>query len=122
MDEQTLKMLMEMGALQDEDSELAKQLEFARALRMNEQPLQGTRAGNAFVANNPLQHIASMMERQSNNRDMRDALRRKGEIRDQQTAGRGAFAGLMTPPINPSPSAGDLSMYANDPRKQMGML
>lgn len=121
MDEQTYQMLIELGALGDEDNELSKQLEFARALRMNERPLEGTQAGRVFVANNPLQHLAGMLERQRNNRDMRDILGQKGEIRGKQTEARGRYGKMipgMTPPINPY----EMSLYGNDPSKDYGVL
>ncbi len=120
MDEQTLKMLYELGALGEEGEGLKSQLEFARALRMNEPKLNGTRAGRTFVADSPLAHLGAVLNRQAGNREMRDIGTKQDAIRGKQTAARGAFDRLRrTPGINPQED--DMQLYGNNPYGSWGM-
>lgn len=84
--EEQIEAIIGLGALGDEkDSTLQRQFAYANELRNQPGP-QGRHVGNGriFVAQNPLEDVANVMQHYGGEKINRDALSRESEIRDEQ--------------------------------------
>jgi small-conductance mechanosensitive channel len=99
---------MEMGVIPQQQDELASQMKQAQALRSRQAP-QGREVGNVYVAANPLEHLASGIERYKAGKQVKELQAQSADLMGKQTKGRRAFLEALvtkrTPPatsIDPS--------------------
>ena len=93
--------VMGLVGLDDQAGDLTQQLILNLRKQQNMPQLQGTQAGRTFVANNPMEHIANMLNSQRFNREERDIQSELRALRKQRQEGVGAYgrALLRRPPI-----------------------
>lgn len=93
--------IMGLVGLDDQAGDLTQQLLFTLKKQLNQPSLQGTQAGRTFVANNPMEHIANMLNTQRFNREERDIQEELRALRRQRQEGVGAYGRALfrRPPI-----------------------
>ena len=89
-----IQELAAMGALEDEQGMLGEQMEMANQLRNAEGP-QGRETRGGYTAANPLEHLASGMQRVKAAKDLEQYKARQQEIMGQQTGGREQFMQMI---------------------------
>jgi len=92
------EQLMELGLIDDQKSDLHKQIAQARALRNVRGPQDGRQVGRVYVASSPLEHIGALAHNvvgrvnENRAREQLDAMRKK------QIQGRAGFAKALAGP------------------------
>jgi hypothetical protein len=73
---------------------------------------EGRQAGRTYVAANPLEHIASLLNTQRSNRMLRDVTEQQKALVGELRRARGTYARkFMTPPINGSVGSGQTTNF-----------
>ena len=90
-----LEQLAALGALGDEQGELKDQIATAEALRYGKGQAEGRQTQNAYVAANPLEHLADALGKVQAAKDLEEYEQRQGDIRQEQTDGRNLFMQMI---------------------------
>lgn len=122
MSEEDIQKLVAMGVIPDKQAILQRQIAQAQGLR--DQPMPEMRGnGRVNVAANPLEFLAKGVQNYKAGKKLEGLEGQEQGLLGEQTMGRKAFIDALrkgrTPGFNPQ---SDMSLYANDPRKKMGML
>jgi hypothetical protein len=91
MDEALIQMLVQLGAIPEEQALLMRQMDQGAGM-MQTPGAQGQNVGGTYVASNPLEHLSVALQRGMGAQKQRGA---EGAYRDtlgKQTAGRSAYA------------------------------
>ena len=130
---QQIQALMQLGVLEEEGGIISQEMEMANRLRDRQSP-RGRYSGRAFVTANPMEFLATGIDRIRGEYNAQQAIDRqrqnaaeKAKLRAQflQMMGRGQApqtpAPGATPPVQPAPSpAAQTYAYGTNPAPPMG--
>ena len=102
MTPEQIDALMELGVLQGDIGTLDRQLAQAEQLRATPDA-RGRYAGRTFVAANPLEHVATGLDRIRGERDIARDPRRRRDIAEEQARLRALYLGAGGQRRRPSP-------------------
>jgi hypothetical protein len=85
-----LQKLVDLGVIDDNMLENARQMKLAEQLRYQAAP-EGRQAGRTYVAASPLEHIGAGMEKYAAMKRMKELETARAGMGQQQTAGRSTY-------------------------------
>jgi hypothetical protein len=91
MSEEELQKLVELGVIDDNMAENARQMRLAEELRYATPTPEGRQAGRVYVASNPLEHIGKGMQQWNAQKRMDELEKERAGMGQQQTAGRQSY-------------------------------
>ena len=94
MSEADIADLAQLGVLGEDLSENSRQMELAEGLRYAKAP-EGRAAGRVFVAANPLEHLATGIDRYRGAKEMKRLEGERKDISGKQTEGRAKYWDLL---------------------------
>lgn len=94
MSEEEIQQLIDLGAIDENMAENARQMAVQEGLRYQSAP-EGRQAGRVYVAANPLEHIGKGLEQYNAMKKMKELETQRGTMQGQQTAGRGTYWDLL---------------------------
>lgn len=94
MTEEELQQLVQLGVIDENMAENARQMAVQEGLRYQGAP-EGRQAGRTYVAANPLEHIGKGLEQYNAMKRMKELEAQRGTMQGQQTAGRGMYWDLL---------------------------
>jgi len=90
MSEEDLQKMVELGIIDEQMAENARQMAVQEGLRYQAAP-EGRQAGRVYVAANPLEHIGKGLEQYNAQRKMKELEAERGTLGDKQTEGRQTY-------------------------------
>lgn len=95
MTEEDLQKLVELGVINEDMAENARQMQMAEKLRYDTAGPEGRQAGRVYVAANPLEHIGRGMEQWNAQKRMGELDKEREVMQGQQTAGRQTYWDIL---------------------------
>lgn len=94
MTEEDLQQLVQLGVIDEQMAENARQMMLQEKLRYQAMP-EGRQAGRTYVAANPLEHLSTGVEKYQAAQKIRDLEAQRAGMEGQQTAGRATYWDLL---------------------------
>lgn len=95
MTEEDLAKLVELGVIDENMAENARQMQLAEKLRYGTASPEGRQAGRVYVAANPLEHLGRGLEQWNAQKKMGELEKQRGEMGQQQTEGRQTYWDIL---------------------------
>jgi hypothetical protein len=95
MSEEELAQLVQLGVIDENMAENARQMKLAEQLRYGTAGPEGRNAGRVYVAANPLEHLGRGLEQWNAQKRMKELEAQRGEMQGKQTQARGTYWDLL---------------------------
>lgn len=90
MSEEELQKMVELGVIDEQMAENARQMALQEQLRYQAAP-EGRQAGRTYVAANPLEHIGKGLEQYNAAKKIKELEAQRGVLEGKQTQGRQTY-------------------------------
>jgi len=94
MTEEDLQKLVELGVINEQMAENARQKALQEQLRYQAQP-EGRDSGRVYTAASPLEHMGTLLEKYNANKKIKELDTERGVLEGQQTAGRQTYWDIL---------------------------
>lgn len=94
MTEEDLQKLVELGVIDEQMAENARQMAMQEGLRYQAAP-EGREAGRTYVAANPLEHAGKLLEQYNAQKEIEGLKKERGVLEGKQTQGRQSYWDIL---------------------------